>query len=261
MGKNMSIRRTLIALGGAATLGLALLAPAQSADAATWRNGSWFSYVSGAQTTNASGAGVTMMQARPSVAGAQAHSLQELSVQDANQQSTIEVGWTVDPQVNGDYDPHLFVYHWVSGQTSCYNGCGFVPAPGASVWAGMPVTSGASATFAITHDANTHAWWIYYNGQAVGDFPDSLWNGSYTSAQLVSAFGEVSDPAKANQSWMGNGVCGSQAGSSAISNYQLYGSNDQPTFTVSATDPTVYNSGGATATSFYLGGPGAGSHC
>ena len=29
-------------------------------------------------------------------------------------------------RVTGDEDPHLFVYHWVNRQTSCYNACGFV---------------------------------------------------------------------------------------------------------------------------------------
>ncbi|MDH6122356.1 hypothetical protein ABH930_006668 [Kitasatospora sp. GAS204A] len=262
----MSIRRTLTALGAAA-LGLSLLLPVQSADAATYRNGAWFSYVSGQQNTNATGAGVTMMQATPYVASAQGHSLQELSVQDANQQSTIEVGWTVDPQVNGDYLPHLFVFHWVNGQVSCYNGCGFVPATGTGVWPGMPVTSGVTATYQIDHDANTQAWWIYYNGHAVGDFPDSLWQDpvtqadTFTSAQLVSAFGEVADPDQVSQSWMGDGSCGSRSNSSSISNYQLYGSNDQPNFVVRATDPADYNFGSATATSFQLGGPGAGGAC
>ncbi|MDH6114575.1 hypothetical protein P3T36_000974 [Kitasatospora sp. MAP12-15] len=260
----MSLRRTLTALGAAA-LGLSLLLLAQGADAATYRNGAWFSYVSGQQTTDANGAGVTMMQATPYVASAQGHSLQELSVQDANQQSTVEVGWTVDPQVNGDYLPHLFVFHWVDGQVSCYNGCGFVPATGTSARPGMAVTSGAAATYQIDHDAGTQAWWIYYNGQAVGDFPDSLWQDptthadTFTRAQLVSAFGEVADPDPVSRSWMGNGSCGSWSDSSAISGYQLYGSADQPNLTVRATDPGSYNSGSATATSFQLGGSGSGT--
>ncbi|MDH6133314.1 hypothetical protein P3T37_002709 [Kitasatospora sp. MAA4] len=265
----MSVRRPLGALGalGAAVLGLTLLLPAQSADAATYRNGAWFSYVSGQQITQAAGAGVTMMQATPYVASPQGHSLQELSLQDANQQSTIEVGWTVDPQVNGDYLPHLFVFHWVNGQVSCYNGCGFVPATGTGAWAGMPVTSGSTATFQISHDSGSQAWWIYYNGHAVGDFPDALWQDpathadTFTSAQLVSAFGEVADPEQASGSWMGNGSCGTWSNSSAISDYQLYGSRDQPDFTVRATDPSAYNYGSATATSFHLGGSGTGSAC
>ncbi|GAA1214691.1 hypothetical protein GCM10009665_00540 [Kitasatospora nipponensis] len=261
----MSTRRTLTALGAA--LGLALLLPAQGAQAATYRNGAWFSYVSGQQSTHATGAGVTMTQATPYLASAQGHTLQELSLQDANQQSTIEVGWTVDPQVNGDYLPHLFVFHWVSGQVTCYNGCGFVPASGTGVQPGMAVTSGATATFQINHDATSHAWWIYYNGHAVGDFPDSLWRDpltqadTFTSAQLVSAFGEVADPNQTSQSWMGNGSCGSWSTSSAISGYQLYGSSDQPNFTVRATDPRSYGFGSVTATSFHLGGPGAGGSC
>ena len=56
---------------------------------------------------------------------------------------------------------------------------------------------------------------------------------------------------------MGDGADGSSGGSSWISNYQLYGSSSQPYFSVKSTDPSYYNSGSVTATSFSLGGPGA----
>lgn len=47
-------------------------------------------------------------------------------VQSEDGRHIVEVGWTVDRELNGDAQPHLFVYHWVDGQATCYNGCGFV---------------------------------------------------------------------------------------------------------------------------------------
>src|SRR5579871_1420661 len=97
-------------------------------DAATCYYGSCYDYVYGQQRSNVTGVSVQMMQADPEIDPAYdgAHSLQEISLQDSAQQQTVEVGWTVDRGVNGDALPHLFVYHWVNGGTSCYNGCGFV---------------------------------------------------------------------------------------------------------------------------------------
>ncbi|MEV6009694.1 neprosin family prolyl endopeptidase [Streptomyces sp. NPDC051976] len=248
----MSRRRILTALSAAPALALALLLPAQSAHATTCWYGSCFSYVSGQQEVSATGASVTMTQATPQVTGG--HSLQELALRTDDRSAIVEVGWTVDPAVNGDYQPHLFVYHWVDNQTSCYNGCGFVPAS-SSVRAGMTVRSGTSATFTIANYGGD--WWVYYNNQAFGYFPGSLWSGRFTAAQNVSAFGEVADSGQTSCDDMGNGQYGSGSGASAISGYQVYGASAAPYLSVSATDPGRYNSGHVTATSFTLGGPGA----
>jgi hypothetical protein len=252
----VSIRRLVIAATVAAGVVSAMSLPATAAQAATCWYGSCFSYVAGSDTTTATGAAVTMLQAAPTLDGSQpgGHSLQELALQNSDQTSTVEVGWTVDPQLDGDSLPHLFVYHWVNGQESCYNGCGFVQVSG-SVRPGMEVAPGVAATYAVLYSGGN--WWVYYNNQAVGYFPGSLWGGSYTSAQLVTAFGEVAsaDPVSCTQ--MGDGRFGSSSGSSWIGGFQLFGSSDAPSFTVTATDPGEYDAGSATATSFHLGGPGA----
>ena len=251
----MSVRRLVTAATVAAGVVSAVVLPAPAAQAATCWYGSCFSYVAGSQTTTATGAAVTMLQATPTLDGRQpgGHSLQELALQNSAQTSTVEVGWTVDSQLDGDSLPHLFVYHWVAGQESCYNGCGFVQVSD-SVRPGMAVASGVAADYAVLYSGGN--WWIYYNSQAVGYFPGSLWGGSYTSAQLVTAFGEVAatDPTSCTQ--MGDGRFGSGSGSSWIADFQLFGSSDAPSLTVSATDPGEYDAGSATATSFQLGGPG-----
>ena len=38
------------------------------------------------------------------------HSLQQLAVMTTNRNFIVEVGWTVDNSLNGEYRPHLFVY-------------------------------------------------------------------------------------------------------------------------------------------------------
>jgi hypothetical protein len=216
--------------------------------------------VYGRQTTDTAGAAIRMKIADPEVNPAQTgeHSLQELALQDTARASTVEVGWTVDPELNGDNKPHLFVYHWANGQTSCYNGCGFVQTS-KTVKAGMALPTGRAAEFAIRNVQGD--WHLYYDHRDVGYFPGSLWNGTYTRAQVVSAFGEVA----ANESDvpsctdMGNGRQGDSPGASWIAGYRLYGAADKPQFTVKASSPNLYNYGKAKTTSFRLGGSGSGS--
>ncbi len=219
--------------------------------------GACYSYVTGRQYTDTTGASVNMEQASPANVAADGHSLQELSLQnsdDTTTANTIEIGWTVDPGANGDYQPHLFVYHWINGHQTCYNGCGFVQVS-TSVTAGMALAPGRTGTFGLRF--NQGNWWAYYNDVAFGYFPESAWSGAFTSAQVISAFGEVSADKEPSCTQMGNGVFGSKNGASSISGYKLFGATDQPDFQVSATDPNSYNYGSVTGTSFSLGGPGA----
>ncbi|MER5549590.1 neprosin family prolyl endopeptidase [Streptomyces sp. NPDC001118] len=275
----MRIRRTILSIATvAATLGLltatpavatvapfdrlhpqgapSIAAPANHAAPVCWF-GACFDYVTGRQYANAVGASIRMLQAAPAVEPGDtgSHSLQELAVQSSDQKSTVEVGWTVDLGLNGDLLPHLFVYHWVDGQESCYNGCGFVQVSDTAT-AGMALGVGEAADFSIQNVAGD--WWIYYNQQAVGYFPGSLWNGSYTRAQTISAFGEVAHAAGATCESMGNGRFGSAPDSSWISDFHLLGSSTSSQLTVTATSPELYDAGETTPTSFRLGGPGSG---
>jgi hypothetical protein len=221
--------------------------------------GACYDYVNGRQFTDTTGVSVLMKVEAPTVNPAQTgeHSLQEIALQNTARTSTVEIGWTVDPELNGDTRPHLFVYHWVDGQESCYNGCGFVQV---SPWfqPGMALPADQAARFAIRNLGGD--WWVFYQDQPVGYFPGSLWGGSYKSAQVVSVFGEVAENAADSPSCtqMGDGRFGSAGGSSWIRDYRVYGSTDQPRLTVSATSPSHYDFGAVTPTSFRLGGPGTG---
>ncbi|PYC79498.1 DUF239 domain-containing protein [Streptomyces tateyamensis] len=247
--------RTAGAALAAATLAATILLPATSAQAAQCWYGACFSYVTGRQQTTATGAAVTMQVADPANVAADGHSLQELALQSAGgtaSGNTVEIGWTVDPQVNGDYRPHLFVFHWINGQPTDYN-TGFVQTSG-TARPGMALTPGSPVRLAWWNSNGN--WWAYLNGSPIGYFPGSDWNGAFGTAQIISAFGEVAADGQTSCTQMGDGTFGSRSGSSWISGYQLYGSADQPRFTVTASDPTSYNFGAVGATSFRLGGPG-----
>ncbi|MGW2250024.1 neprosin family prolyl endopeptidase [Kitasatospora sp. NPDC001660] len=273
----MRTRRTAAAL--AAALGLLTTTPAAAATATATSHASapavpsaapltdgpgpicWFGacydYVSGRQQTDAAGASVRMLQASPALkpGDTDAHSLQELAVQSTDRKSTVEVGWTVDLGLNGDLLPHLFVYHWVNGQESCYNACGFVQVSPLYT-AGMALRPGDAGRYAIRNIGGD--WWIFYNQHAVGYFPGSLWNGTYTRAQTITAFGEVAHGTGSTCESMGDGRFGSAPGSGWIRDFQLLDSADDARLTVTATSPALYDAGRVTPTSFHLGGPGTG---
>ena len=222
--------------------------------------GACYDYVYGHQWTDTTGVDVLMKIEAPVVNPTQygEHSLQEIALQNRARTSTVEIGWTVDPSLNGDALPHLFVYHWVGGQESCYNGCGFVQVS-RTIQAGMALPVHKAANFAIRNVGGD--WWVFYDNQAVGYFPGSLWNGTYQTAQLVSAFGEVAENYQDTPSCtqMGDGGFGSAPAASWIRDYRIEGTADAPNLAVRATSPSSYDYGAVTPTSFNLGGPGTGS--
>jgi hypothetical protein len=93
---------------------------------------------------------------------------------------------------NGDDNPHLFVYHWLNGNQTCYNGCGFVPRNEPEYTAGMtlPVNS-TPVQFAIWH--HDAAWWVGYNHHWIGSFPDTIWADQFKVTGLVQQGRSESD--------------------------------------------------------------------
>jgi hypothetical protein len=215
-------------------------------------------YAGGRQYVSAAGMSATLSQNQPVVnqsVGTQNHSLMELAAQSADGRQIVEVGWIVDQILNGDSLPHLFVYHWVSGQTSCYNGCGFVRTSG-TIAPGSAVAPGSSANYGINYSGGN--WNITYNGATIGYYPGSLWNGTYTQIGYAQVFGEVeitnSSTTKCIQ--MGNGLGGADPGSASISNYTLLGSTTVPALSPFATSGSTFGYGYAGPTGLHLGGPG-----
>jgi Neprosin len=162
-----------------------------------------FFYNVGSQIGDSDGAYANLVIGKPHLASGDYHTLAEISVQSADSQQIVEVGWNVDRTVNGDSDPHLFVYHWVDRTESCYNACGWkqysqTTKPGDT----LPV--GYSKRFGIQH-ANG-GWWVAYDTEWIGYFPDDLWGGNYTRSGLQQFFGEVAASSLTPCTDMGNGI-------------------------------------------------------
>lgn len=226
--------------------------------------GACYNYVAGRQYAwYATGASVKLWRARPNLdpADANSHSLQELAVQSVDQLQIVEVGWTVDRSLNGDTAPHLFVYHWVDGIPTCYNGCGFVQTS-TRVVPGEKLSSGAFSTFRIEHVGDE--WQISLDGTMFGYFPDSLWGGStFTQPLLIQAFGEVASTSTPTCNQMGTGQYAESPASSAIEDFTLLGPTVSPTDLFApgfefVTNPQWYDDSHLQPTGFWLGGPGSG---
>ncbi len=218
--------------------------------------GACFSYVRGAQLTKHSGVQATLFQAKPRVGPKDFHSLAELALFSADAKQIVEIGWTVD-KTKPDGMPRLFVYHWVDGKPTCYNGCGFVtynysgaPRPNQLVAVGKP------ATYKVLHLSNK--WIFWYNNSPIGYFPDSLWRGRFTKAYIMQVFGEVAySPTKVAYSQMGNGKLGYKPGSAYIKDVKLIGAAVPTRLSVEVLGaPLGYKRGYVTASRFNYGGPG-----
>ncbi len=103
-------------------------------------------------------------------------------------------------------------------------------------------------------------WWVGYNGEWIGYFPDSICNGTLTSAGHLQASGEVTA-----DNWtrpcndMGTGRYGHDANAASIYGFSLIDSPAAPALNVFSTHPNCYDQGKVTATSLQYGGPRPGS--
>lgn len=180
--------------------------PAAEADAPSALT---YLYAYAYQYRTAIGAAGRFSQHRPFVSTADYHSLAELAAESSDARQIVEVGWTVDRGVNGDSNPHLFVYHWVNGSPTCYNGCGWVQYS-AIRYPGMTVSvTSTPQEYAIEYYAGN--WWVWYQTEWIGYFPGSLWSG-FTQVGLVQWFGEVAANSSAPCTDMGNGLFGTSTG-------------------------------------------------
>lgn len=163
-------------------------APPSTTTAAAYYYAGAFQYV------NSPGSSAFYTQHVPWLMPADSHSLAEMAVQSTDRRQIVEVGWIIDRAGYGDENLHLFVYHWVNGVETCYNGCGWVQSS-ATRFPGMKLTyDGTASQYMINfRDGN---WWIGYQGEWIGFFPGSLWSGTYTAGGLIQWFGELAaDPA------------------------------------------------------------------
>jgi hypothetical protein len=228
--------------------------------------GACYDYVAGRQYAwYATGASVSLWRGRPRLDPAypDSHSLQELAVQSVDGLQIVEIGWTVDRGLNGDLAPHLFIFHWVDGIPTCYNGCGFVQTS-TKIVPGMELPSGGFSAFRIEHVGDR--WQLSLDGTMFGYFPDSLWNAAFSQPLLIQTFGEVASLSPTSTcNDMGTGAYADSSASSAIANFALLGPTVSPTNLFApgfelVTTPEWYDIDSTTPTGFRLGGPGSG-HC
>jgi hypothetical protein len=203
----------------AATSAAAAAAATSSAPVSTGgKDGSaTFLYSTGSEATTADGMYAAIDIKKPTLAKGDFHTLAEIAVQSADTNQTIEVGWTIDRSVNGDEDPHIFVYHWVNGVPTCYNVCGgFVPYKG-GVAPGDTLPADTLKKFGIQH--NDGAWWIAYDTTFVGYFPDKEWASqgvNFTQGGYFQAWGEVAASSSCPVgTQMGSGVQSTDTASAA----------------------------------------------
>lgn len=214
---------------------------------------------------NSQGAGARMLQGDPALAIDDAHTLAEIGLSSADSQQIVEIGWHVDVLVNGDAQPRLFVFHWVNGQPTCYDACGWVQVSTRNR-PGMRVTPGEYADYRIQRQGGD--WWLYYNGDALGYFPGSLWTDqgtAYTEVGHAQWFGEIAAAGPDSCTEMGNGVFGTDPLATTMTDLVLV----SPAGTLvpadaeigTVTNPAYYSIGQTTPTSFAFGGPGARVGC
>ena len=183
--------------------------------------GSCFYYGTASEQRVADGGGMTFAIQDPTLdnSGGNGHSIGEIAVMGAGvaggSLDDVEMGFSVSPDQFGDSHPHLFVYHWINGNETCYSNssdlCGwnqysntYSPYMDLSQLVGQPVYIG------WVHFQK--AWWGWFNDQWLGYFNDSEWNGGFTRTAQIQWYGEVASnngiPPKTN---MGNGQFPSQA--------------------------------------------------
>lgn len=221
--------------------------------------------------TTADYAAGTFKVADPTVVAGDCHSLAELAVSSeptidtgfsTPPNNTIEVGWTVDPSLDGQtggigpHLPHLFVYYWVNGASGCYDTfCpGFVKV-GNLVGSVLPV--GSKPKFSIKYSRGD--WDIFDGGELIGYYPGKLWNRGFTEFHTARWFGEVAagPGVTSTCTQMGNGEYASSSDADTITGLTLrngarelepsvYTQNLTPNYyTAEKTSPTAIRFGGA----------------
>jgi neprosin-like protein len=189
-------------------------------------------------------------QHAPTIGSVDYHSLAELAAQSADGLDIVEIGWIVS---NTDPQPQLFVFHWIRGEPTCYNGCGYVQLSSTRV-PGMHVdVTDTPQSYAIQYSGGD--WFVGYQGEWIGYFPGSEWNDEFTSIGLAQWFGEVAAGTALPCSQMGSGAFADQAGAASISNLLVEGAAAQ-SLPGELTLPAAYSTAGMTATSYFYGGPG-----
>lgn len=222
----------------------------------------------------AAGLAVNMIISAP-YTQANDHSLQELSVADPTEKHSVELGITVDPNLFGDSNPHLFAFWWKNGVPQCYNGCGFVDYAANPINVGDSLAGSVGLQKRLEIQVTSTAWWLRYDNQWLGYYPLTLWSAATPSGPGVTfnqgnyfqVFGEVASLNSATpKTDMGNGQFGTPNTavpvSARLGSYQLVGQSPSTVVSgltigvIPSTASGAYNVYPISTLSFGFGGPG-----
>jgi hypothetical protein len=213
-------------------------------------------------STGLTGAGATIVQADPALGAADFHSLGEIAVESIDGLQIVEIGWNVDEGVNGDLQPHLFVFHWIDGVPTCYNACGWVQVSPTKM-PGMRLATNEAHKFEIKQIHGD--WWLSYDDEAMGFFPQTEWGGRFLHNDLTQWFGEIAAGSVSPCTQMGTGEFGVTAQAAAFGKVHVFDGNGQiAAASLSpgvATAPDLYDIGQFSPTGFGFGGPGSVEGC
>lgn len=174
-------------------------------------------YATAQQTVRSIGAGSILNVWDPQIAAGQLMSLSQIWIaagQDDNEQ-TVEAGWQVNPGRYGNSKPVLFTY-WTADHyrsTGCYNltCAGFVQTSNNWMLGGaLPFwssTGGPQWAIQLDYFLFQGRWWLFVEGEAVGYFPKSIFNGGAmaTGSTRIVFGGEVATTNNATWPPMGSG--------------------------------------------------------
>jgi hypothetical protein len=162
----------------------------------TFWYGCCYYYANAAERTVADGGGMTLEIELPVVVNNGSdgnHSIGEIAVEGPGSSlNDVEMGFNVSPDQYGDDKVHLFVYHWIDGNETCYDTCAwnqyssiYYPTMDISAFVGQSVYLG------WVHGQG--AWWAWFNDQWLGYISDSEWSGNFTQTALIQWYGEVAE--------------------------------------------------------------------
>jgi hypothetical protein len=208
-------------------------------------------YSVGSQPAVSDGAYANLTISKPKLAKTDYHSLAELAVQSADGAQIVEVGWTVDRTVNGDDDPHLFVYHWVDKTSTCYNTCGWTQYS-KNIAPGDVLAQDKTVRLGIQYFNG--AWWVAFDSEWVGYFQGKIWGDKFTKTGLVQVFGEVAASTPAPCTEMGNGLSADDTAAARVGSIS-YLNGPAVEMNIRATSD-VYAVSKLSARTFRYGGPG-----
>ena len=233
-----------------------------SATGASAAGGATYYSAGATQTVSDSTAIANFGVAAPTLTAGDYYSTAEILAKGgAGGNDSVEIGWTVNPSLNGDSLPHLFVYWTKAGVGQCYNaGCpGYTAYSGATYTAGQALTAGVYLRLGVVHSGG--AWWFWASttagvGGYFGYVSDTSWTTAWSTFSTLQAFGQVGVSAAAPTTQMGNGICADSTSALTIGSV-TYTTSATVNLAAFATDSNKYSATMLSARTLRYGGDGS----